>query len=160
MEKLNFLKSASSQPKKHIAEFCDDLCNKLDIATLQIEIEESENERSEETVIVLRANQILMVNEIKLFQNECIHNLDIKSIEFTNMEFKIEEIENQIENITDSGDSRQIEDIQIQIDDSLNELEQKIFNQKGLILFMNKKENWEKFGRISLIILNAYVNTE
>ena len=168
MINLNQLKSALSDSKKYIAEYCDKLCNQVDITTLEKEEKlKSENKWTDELINELRENQGLMINEIKSFQNECLHKLDTDSKEFTDIKNKIPEIKSQIEKIIDRDDRKEIECIYSQIEWLLSETEQAIFNQKGLIfipfhesIIVEELEEIQSICGLLLIIEDTFVKIE
>lgn len=65
------METAFSNPKVHVTDYCDKLCNKIDI--------QFETYRQQEAVSIdLLKHQDLMINELKIFQQECLSKLSSK----------------------------------------------------------------------------------
>ena len=165
---FNDLKSAAIDHKKYIADYCDDLCNQIDIESVKKEDELKSNNKLDKTTNDIREQQGLMIKEIKSFQNDCLHNIETKNIDYTNANNIIQDIEQKVKDINDSTDILEINNLNTIIESALMEIEENIFIKKGLIFLslqnLAEREEDERlkesFLGILLVIQDFFVNKD
>ena len=154
---LKQLKIAFNNPKLYIANYCDELRNCIDLATLETEMKLiSMNDLTEK----FTESQNEMINQTKLFENECQHKFlenEIFDTDYmTNTQGRIDEIENKIENIANLKDNpqsdfmdfliesssnitRQFLYIEFLIESCFDNIHEKIFIKKGLVFLSSSQ---------------------
>ena len=155
------LKIAFKNPKLYIANYCDELRNCIDLATLETEMKLiSMNNRTNE----FTQSQNEMINQTKSFEDECQRKLLEKDIFDTDYisttKERIDEIENKIENIDNSIDIPGLDYLEFLIESCIDDIHAKIFIKKGLVFLSSSQldsEYKEKPFNKLLIVKDLFI---
>ena len=158
---LSQLKCAFNNPRIYIANYCDTLRNKIDLAMTEQEINLAVDEISMDRV---RQSHDMMTDRIRSFENECQNKLYMDNkICYINSDNhileEIIEIEKKIENYIELNhkeeDIKNINDIMRHIESCLFNVHEKIFIKKGYLFLTSSdleilKERMEFFSTIEM----------
>ena len=137
------IKTALNNPRLYISIYCDEIRNRIDLATIELEKKlVSESKLTEE----IFSSQEAMINQVKMFEKDCLSELGKKGTndliigdEIQNM---INAIEQKTDAITDSMDISAYDDINRLMENFIYHVQEMIFIKEGLV-FMSSEEMGE-----------------
>ena len=156
------IKTALNNPRLYVSIYCDEIRNRIDLDTIEIEKKlVPESKLTEE----LFSSQEVMITQIKKFEKDCLTDLEEKRENYlSNMDDiknMINVIEQQTETITDSMDIYLYDDINRLIENFINHIQEKIFIKEGLVFMSSKdldssEEEQDQYN-ILVIVKNIFV---
>ena len=134
------IKTALNNPRLYVSIYCDEIRNRIDLDTIEIEKKlVPESKLTEE----LFSSQEAMINQVKVFEKDCLSELGKKG---TNDLFNGGEIQNMVnaieqktDAITDSMDISIYDDVNRLMENFITHIQEKVFIKEGLV-FMSSKE--------------------
>ena len=134
------IKTTLNNPRVYVSMYCDELRNRIDLATIELENKlVSKSKLTEE----LFSSQEAMINQIKMFEKDCLCEL-VKKVTKDHMDSDdvqnmINEINQKTKMLTDSMDISIYDDVNRLMENFITHIQEKVFIKEGLV-FMSSKE--------------------